>query len=549
MRVALYIRVSTREQVEGYSLENQKDFLIPYARRNGWEIVGPPGEEIYADAGVSAGTTERPAFQRLLRDAKARRFDLVLVHKLDRFCRSQRDLLNVVTELESFKVGFKSATEDFDTTTSSGRLMLQLLGSFAEFERNRLAERVIPGTIKSVQAGNWHGARFSPYGYQYDKEKKLLEVIPEEAERIKEIFALYLSGFSTQRIAGELGRKGYLTRTGKPFMSYFIGGILKNPVYTGWLCWNLRHYERGQKTSGGKGYRYLKNDPSKVVVAKGKHTPIISKEEFDEVQRRMALHRHGGVCRTSSKEYPLSGILFCGQCGHKFLASSGTSNHKLKWRTRYYRCTARQTLDLYCPNSAVKADLLEPQVYAVMERLLAHPAIRSGRLDRLTKHRAVFPDEKLETEYGELKTRLKQNFSEQDRLAKAYSKGQLAEEVYGDNCITLRAEETRLKRQIAALELQLVEQERSMEYLKLMRRVVDDFDGTKQGLDIIRKKQLLKLIFKRVVIQDRAIRSFELYEPFKTMYAEVISQRNSQRKEELSPTCSDACMSVPMVAR
>jgi len=334
-------------------------------------------------------------------------------------------------------------------------------------------------------------------------------------------------------------------------MSFFIGGILKNIIYTGWLCWGRYRYDKTKKTADGtgKGSRYVKKDPSQWVKAKGKHEAILSQEEFDEVQRRMAMHRHGGVSRFNTKEYPLSGILFCGGCGYKFLASSGTSNHKLKFRTRYYRCTARGVIDLDCPNPAVKADLLEPQVYAIIERLLMHPAIRSGRMEHLTKRKAEFPDEQLEHQYAGLKTRLKQNFSEQDRLAKAYSKGLMAEEIYVDNCIGVRAEETRLKREIAALELQRVERERSATYLKLMQRVTDDFEGMKQNLGIIRKKQLLQLIFKKVVIKDRSIQILELYEPFKTMYAEVLNQPNPKQDKESSQKCQGACMSVPTDGR
>jgi len=176
IRVALYIRVSTDEQArEGYSLTTQREFLENYAKQQGWQVAYPEPGEIYEDDGFSAGSLMRPALQRFLRDARAKRFDLVLVYKLDRFSRKLKDLLTLIEDLESWGVGFKSATEPFDTTSSGGKLMLQQLGSFAEFERTRIAERVFPGMVRSVQEGNWHGARFAPYGYRYNKEKQLLE--------------------------------------------------------------------------------------------------------------------------------------------------------------------------------------------------------------------------------------------------------------------------------------------------------------------------------------------------------------------------------------
>ena len=176
MRIAIYIRVSTEDQAkEGYSLEVQREYLESFAKREGLEIF-----KIYQDDGISGYSTERPALKDLLKDAKGRKFDLVLVYKIDRFSRNLKDLLNLVDELSSSSIGFKSATEPFDTTTSAGKLMFQQLGSFAEFERNRIAERVFPGMVKGVQRGNWQGARYAPYGYTYTKEKKLLEIDGEE---------------------------------------------------------------------------------------------------------------------------------------------------------------------------------------------------------------------------------------------------------------------------------------------------------------------------------------------------------------------------------
>lgn len=167
MLVAIYLRVSTEDQVkEGYSLEVQREYLEAFAEREEVEA-----SKIYQDDSISGYSTERPALKALLKDAKDRKFDLVLVYKIDRFSRNLKDLLNLVDELSSYSVGFKSATESFDTTTSAGKLMFQQLGSFAEFERNRIAERVFPGMIKGVQQGNWQGARYSPYRYRYTIKK------------------------------------------------------------------------------------------------------------------------------------------------------------------------------------------------------------------------------------------------------------------------------------------------------------------------------------------------------------------------------------------
>ena len=134
MKTAIYIRVSTEDQAkEGYSLEVQREYLESFAIREGNEVV-----KVYCDEGISAYSTRREALQQLLKDAKDKKFELVLVYKIDRFSRKLKDLLNLVDELSSYGVGFKSATEPFDSTTSAGKLMFQQLGSFAEFEERIL---------------------------------------------------------------------------------------------------------------------------------------------------------------------------------------------------------------------------------------------------------------------------------------------------------------------------------------------------------------------------------------------------------------------------
>lgn len=138
IKVAIYIRVSTEDQArEGYSLEVQREYLESFVTREGYDVY-----KVYCDEGISAYSTRRPALQKLVEDAKQRKFDLVLAYKLDRFSRNLKDLLNLVDELSGYGVSFKSATEPFDTSTSAGKLMFQQLGSFAEFERNRIRVKV-----------------------------------------------------------------------------------------------------------------------------------------------------------------------------------------------------------------------------------------------------------------------------------------------------------------------------------------------------------------------------------------------------------------------
>ena len=521
MKVAIYTRVSTDEQArEGYSLEVQEEYLRGFAKKEGWEICFSENGRIYSDD-ITGYTLDRPALKRLFSDAKQKKFDLVLVYKIDRFSRKLMNLLNLVEELESYGIGFKSATEPFDTTTSAGKLMFQQLGSFAEFERNRIAERVFPGMIKGVEHGNWQGARYSPYGYSYSKldPEKKLRVVKEEADIVKLIYTMYLSGQSTAQTAGYLYQKGYKTRSGGKFQTKLIGDILKNKVYLGKLIWNKRHYDKRQPTR--RGYRYVNNDPSKVIEVNGRQEPIICQEDFDMVQERLKANRRGVLHRKTSKEYPISGIVFCSRCGHKYLGCVNISQHRLGIKKRWYRCSARQVHFIKCSNSAVRAEVLEPQVFKILEEIISHPDMKSGRYDNLIKTHKLCVDEFLDEKNRELRDKLRLNLEKQTKFNEAYLDNLVAIEVFRDKSVLLREEEKQLKNEIAKFQMKLIEKEKSGEYQHLLKRVVNNFEDIKKNVDIFAKKELLRLIFKRVMVDDGKVVDVELYEPFKTFYEEI----------------------------
>ncbi|MDP2939720.1 MAG: recombinase family protein [Candidatus Omnitrophota bacterium] len=521
MKVAIYIRVSTEDQAkEGTSLEVQREFLINYAKKEGWEIYHPDEKDVYEDD-ESGYSRERTELKRLLTDAKRGRFNMVLVYKIDRFSRKLKDLLNLVDELEEMNIGLKSATEYYDTTNSAGKMMFQQLGSFAEFERNRIKERVFPGMIKGVQRGNWQGARYSPYGYSYNKldPEKKLRVVEEEEKIVKLIYTMYLANQSTARIAGYLYKKEYKTRSGGSFHTKLIGDILKNQVYLGKIIWNRHHYDKRNKTR--KGYRYIKNEDSKVIIADGRHEAIITQEDFDLVQKKLKANRKGVMHRNGVKEYPLSGILFCGKCNHKYLGSVNISQHRLGIKKRWYRCNARQVHFIKCLNAAVRAEVLEPEIFAILEQIIEHPELKAKRFDNIVQSRVQLADEQLKEQKDKLREELRKNLDKQSRLNEVYLDNLVAIEVFKDKSILLREEEKQLKNEIARVEMRLVEKERSEQYQLLLGRVIDNYEETKKNVDIVAKKEMLRLIFRRIMVDDGKIAGIEFFEPFKRFYEET----------------------------
>ncbi|MCX5782081.1 MAG: recombinase family protein, partial [Elusimicrobia bacterium] len=509
MKIAIYLRVSTEDQAkEGYSLEVQMEYLETFAKKENYQIY-----KVYSDDGISGYTSERPALQELLEDAKAKRFELVLVYKIDRFSRNLKDLLNLVYDLSANGVGFKSATEPFDTTTSAGKLMFQQLGSFAEFERNRIAERVFPGMIKGVQKGNWQGARYSPFGYTYDKQEKLLKIEEKDAELVKQIYKMFIDGKSIRNITAHLTRKGYRNRMGNIFSTKLIGDILRNRIYTGKLVWNVHHYDKNQKTK--KGLKYIKNSSDKIVISQGKHQPIVSEQDFEAVQKIIGERR---VCiKQKNSGHVLSGILYCAKCNHKYVGVSTISNHRTGTKKMWYRCNGPNRSFIKCKNRCVKAEIIEPQVARLLETLLKSDKLTNSRWMCMTE-KASIPPTHPKTDLSEYQKKLKLNLEKQSKLTDTYLENVISDEVYRQKIETLRWEEEELKKILALEEMRVIEREKSEEYLDRVDAFVSDYKAERGELDSFTKKQVLNLLFKNIKIADKKILSFEFFSPFNVFF-------------------------------
>jgi site-specific DNA recombinase len=185
VRIATYTRISTDEVNQPYSLGAQSERLASYvASQEDWEMVGTFTDQ------MSGAKLERPGLTNALRAAKAGRFDLLLVYRVDRLSRSVRGLAEVLETLDAAGVGFRSATEPFDTTSAAGRMMVQMLGVFAEFERATIIDRVIAGMERKSSQGGWCGGRH-PFGYRAAKGEGTLAVDEAESPLIPVIFDLY----------------------------------------------------------------------------------------------------------------------------------------------------------------------------------------------------------------------------------------------------------------------------------------------------------------------------------------------------------------------
>lgn len=317
---AIYIRVSTDSQAEeGYSIEAQKEQLTAYCVSKGIKNY-----DYYIDGGWSGSNINRPEMQRLIREVKEDKISHVIVYKLDRLSRSQKDTLYLIEDVfNPHNVDFVSLNESMDTSTPMGRLMLGILSAFAQLERENIRMRTRMGMKERVKSGLWMGGGRVPFGYDYDSSQGIL-VPNKDAEKVRQIYQLYIDGKSPQEIAILLGLK----------YDKLVNQILTRKINYGVIEYNGEEYQ-------------------------GKHEPIISKETFDIAMERMEGRK---VVRANNSDHLLTGVVYCGRCGAKM--------RYMKWGKKGYKlvCYSQQKSKPYlvkdpdCDQDKVWADEIEDVV-------------------------------------------------------------------------------------------------------------------------------------------------------------------------------------------
>lgn len=359
-KVAIYVRVSTREQAEeGYSIGAQLDKVRKYCDIKSWSIV-----EEYVDGGFSGGSLDRPEMKKLINDVKKSKFDMVLVYKLDRLSRSQKDTLYLIEEV--FKkngVDFTSMQENFDTSTPLGMAMVGILSVFAQLERAQIAERMSMGREARAKEGLWHGGGWDPIGYDYipangEKGGGSLRINEYEAMQVRKIYDLFESGCSIHEIQRFMHSK-YKYKSGDWRNDSAVRSVLETPVVCGMI-----------KTKDG----YID----------GKHNAIIDLDRFERVQKELNKRRS---TLTSSQKNPfkrtslLGGLLFCGNCGARYYLKCINSGRKAESKKliRYYTCYSRgksskkMIMDPECKNISIRDDKLDQLVIDQILQLELEP--------------------------------------------------------------------------------------------------------------------------------------------------------------------------------
>ncbi len=404
-KAAIYIRVSTLEQAqEGYSIGEQKERLIAYCKAQDWII-----SDIYIDGGYSGSNLKRPAIQKLM--SETNKFNVVLVHKLDRLSRSQRDTLYLIEEIFlPNKIDFVSMQESFDTSSPFGKAMIGLLAVFAQLEREQIKERTQMGRLARAKQGLYHGGGRIPIGYDYKNGK--LQINPYEAEQIRKIFDWYISGDSFNNILIKLQKAKYTTKYGEYSGWSSIRYILNNETYTGRMSFGAYSMENA-------------------------HEAIVTKEEYHTVLDIMARKKEQYKCSFKSR-YLLTGMLFCGRCGARFYVKASSSY-------RYYACYTRtkhsvkMTKSGQCDNDIWKKDELEALIESKVSELLRAPEMLkslTGKLDDTTKPQA---------NVTALEKRIKEIDKQIEKLMLLYQKDNIPADILSNNISKLYNEKLSLQ--------------------------------------------------------------------------------------------------------
>lgn len=345
MMVAVYARVSTLEQTENYSISSQVEKIKAYCMAKDWTIY-----DTYIDGGFTGTNIERPALQKMLSEME--HIDAVVVYKLDRLSRSQRDTLTLIEDyFLKNNVDFVSITETLDTSTPFGKAMVGILSVFAQLERETILERLVNGKIKRAESGlREMGGNYDPTGYA--RKNGVLVVKEDEAKLVKLTYDLYEKYMSVTKVQQQIKKMGYPVWR---FNRYIR--VLKNRLYLGEIKYSGKFY-------------------------KGVHEPIISEEQYNRVQKIMENHR--GTNYNKTKNALLVGLIKCGCCGNNFVSYSTSTQAKTVYR--YYVCRARRFPSEYikkCTNRIMRRDTIEKFVidellnfeYAVNQREQNHADI------------------------------------------------------------------------------------------------------------------------------------------------------------------------------
>ena len=478
VRCAIYTRKSTQKGLEQEfnSLDAQREAaeaFITSQRGEGWTCI----PDRYDDGGYSGGNMERPAFKRLMADIEAGRIDCVVVYKVDRISRTLLDFARIMEILEKRGVSFVSVTQQFNTTSSMGRLTLNILLSFAQFEREIISERTRDKIAATRRKGKWSGGRLI-LGFDIDPRGGRLMVNEDEATRVRAIFELYLEHEALIPTIRELDARGWTNKRwitkkghpvgGRPFNKHGLHHLLTNVLYTGRVTY-------------------------KDEIHDGEHPAIVDEEVFGRAQK--LLKRNGATGGRNVRNRfgaILKGLLRCTPCGCAMVHTRTVKNGNRHYR--YYVCTNAQKRGWHdCPSKSIPAGEIEQFVVDQVRAIGKDPALIAETLEE-TRIQAKARTKELETEKRALTRELGRHNAELRKLAGSLATNGTATERLADLQDRIRAAEqrrTQVREELVSVGRDLVDE-------KDVSRALAVFDPVWEMLAPREQVRLVRLLVQRV---------------------------------------------------
>lgn len=467
MKAAIYTRVSTDEQVQkGYSLTEQDERLRAYCKAMGYDEV-----DLYEDDGYSAKDLNRPKLQELL--AKASQYDLVVTAKLDRLCRNLLDLLTVVEYLSDNQCGYASASESFDTSTPAGRMVLQILGAFAEFERERIRERVREN-MRSLARNTKRVITRPCFGYDIvDKQYVINEF---EAEYVRKMANWILQGYGCLKIAKLLNQDENIVRTkdGNSFSEGAVRKLMGRETLKGELVYN--------RTYTHKGKQYIRPKEEWIIV-EHHHPAILTPETFDNVQMAMKGRKFARK-QADNERWLLSGLVKCKHCGRSMVG-----HYRKKGNREYldYLCTGYQKKG-ECFRHVVDRDDIET---SVIEYILNTKEFDFGKAGVSESDKPIIYDVK------KIEEQIKKCSNKLQKQLELYEEGNLSKEDF-------IAAKNRVEKERTELEKQLEEAKADSQAVhnSKMRAKIASFKNELQSDDRLAVKNALRQIVQQIEVTN-----------------------------------------------
>lgn len=414
MRVALYPRVSGHEQEDNYSIPEQIDRMKKYCESKDWMVY-----KIYTDSVQTGATMDRPGLQSLIKDCENGKFDMVLVYKLDRLSRSQKDTMYLIEDVfEKNNVGFTSMTENFDTSTPHGKFIIGILAVFAQLERSKIQERTTLGKKARAAEGKWHGSKWVPIGYDY--EEGLLKPNEYEKMQVLEIADLFLKRTPVRTIATMMTEKGYKHKYGE-WEAKTIKRVLSNPV-------NLGLIKDGDQ------------------LHPGLHDAILEQETYDAIQVIMNERKESYGATARPHKSLLAGFLFCKHCTARYARQTNGDGKQ------YYSCYSRNKSqkkmikDPNCKNKNYKSEELDLAIMFELNKLAIDPEY----VDHVRQNK---PKNDVNEKIKSITSEIEKINSQISKMMDLYALGTIDMDVISTKVTELNKTKTALQKEIDSLDV------------------------------------------------------------------------------------------------